>query len=154
MKYLLTISLLFISILAYCQQGNYITLKLKTGLEVEVKVLSMEKKKITIEKENRTTSTINAEVIESIDGMSYDEFYDNFDEGSLSTSMFPLNADGEIEFTEVVQVDGVNADELFIRAREWLALTFVSSVCIPAKLPPYSGQIDPLDTRLDFGQRA
>jgi hypothetical protein len=27
-------------------------------------------------------------------------------------------------------------------------------MCIPAKLPPYSGQIDPLDTRLDFGQRA
>jgi hypothetical protein len=79
MKYLLTISLLFISILAHCQQGNYITLKLKTGLEVEVKVLSMEKKKITIEKENRSTSTINAEVIESIDGMSYDEFYDNFE---------------------------------------------------------------------------
>jgi hypothetical protein len=45
-------------------------------------------------------------------------------------------------FHKLIQIQ---SDILFMNARY---------LCIPAKLTPYSGQIDPLDTRLDFGQRA
>jgi hypothetical protein len=127
MKYLVTISLLFISIIAYCQQGNLTTIKLKTGLETEVKVLSIEKNKMTIEKAGGANAVITADVIESIDGMSYEDFLLGFQNGTSNTTNFPLNEAGEIEYTEVVQVDGVSANELYVRAKEWLALTFVSS---------------------------
>lgn len=40
---------------------------------------------------------------------------------------FPINENGEVEYTNVVQVNDVDQNELFSRAKEWFAISFKSA---------------------------
>lgn len=127
MKILFSIILSISSLLLFAQEDNKVEILTKQGAKLKCKVLSMDKDKIQIERPDGRTAIASAETIESINGMTYEDFFLSFKEGTTDVINFPLNEAGEIEYTEVVQVDGVNAKELFVRAKEWLALTFVSS---------------------------
>lgn len=127
MKNLITICLFFLSIGLMAQTKPKVDIVTKQGTQLKCKVISMDKQKIQIERADGRTGIASSETIESINGMTYEEFYEMYKDGISETVSFPLNDSGEIEYTEVVQVGGIDSKELFVRAKEWLALTFVSS---------------------------
>lgn len=133
MKYILTFLLLVISLVSFGQQPDFVKLKLKSGEEYQLKIESIDNSKIKVITQTGKKSTQYAYDIESIDGIPYKEFYkergeyfNNYEEASQAVTL-PLNEAGEIEYSEVVQVSDVAANELFVRAKEWIALTFNSA---------------------------
>jgi len=47
-----------------------------------------------------------------------------------SQSVFPLDEKGEIVYSEVVKVDSIKSNELYVRAHEWFANTFKSAKAV------------------------
>lgn len=43
---------------------------------------------------------------------------------SLQAQSFPINQNGDIEYTDVITADGYSKDDLYIQARSWMAKNF------------------------------